>query len=527
MGGPGEGSSSSTLGRVVAMLKARRGFARCLLEHPLRTQALSVQVECLMWVRNGFSLRTQSSIYSAQRFRCRDEDMLVLQLALALSSREEAEFVVPLFVERFELEALFRLDCVSAPFIGERPYRGAHAHMAHQSAVELGVGTTQQQIMCGEEMLRRLITLLSAREFVGDMTPEQRWRICLLHKLALGDGAHSEIIEWAQTCPAASGAEDNLALVVDDILATIATRVLANAETGYVYRLRPECWPEVDVHSVCIRTRKQQHDVELQLFQHAKSNPTLYTRPAAAMGASRGDTESKRRVPWLALHTIPVRPEVRSGLSYIARSASLSRLVCILLHNAARSFEATGSAGGVLPSQAVGAGGGWAGEPPSTRSSEMLVRQCLHLLFLALDLHEHDTSSAGGSSQSAQAHVPLADAYYAQAEPGVDSSMAAEGGAAASASGDLMPESPNIHAEGQSARAPIYSTRDAGMCDNEDNGAFGCLSDWLTGAGLSSAEERDVESLRCNTYIAEMVLNVAAESATPCVIDANWTVFSF
>jgi len=26
-------------------------------------------------------------------------------------------------------------------------------------------------------------------------------------------GAHSEIIEWAQTCPAASGAEDNLALV--------------------------------------------------------------------------------------------------------------------------------------------------------------------------------------------------------------------------------------------------------------------------------------------------------------------------
>ena len=45
MGAPDEGPSSSTLGRVVAMLKARRGFARCLLEHPLRTQALSVQVE--------------------------------------------------------------------------------------------------------------------------------------------------------------------------------------------------------------------------------------------------------------------------------------------------------------------------------------------------------------------------------------------------------------------------------------------------------------------------------------------------
>jgi hypothetical protein len=36
-----------------------------------------------------------------------------------------------------------------------------------------------------------------------------------------------------------------------------------------------------DVHSICIRTRKQQHDVEQQLFQHAKANPTLYIRPAA------------------------------------------------------------------------------------------------------------------------------------------------------------------------------------------------------------------------------------------------------
>jgi hypothetical protein len=147
----------------------------------------------------------------------------------------------------------------------------------------------------------------------------------------------------------------------------------------------------------------------------------------------------------------------------------------------------------------------------------MLVRQCLHLLFLALDLQENDSSSAGGSSQRAQAHVPLADAYYAQAEPGVDSSMAAEGGAA-SASHDLMPESPNIHAK----------VKSAGMADREDDGAFGCLGDFLTGASLASAEERDVESLRCDTYIAETMLNVAAESATPTpgVIDANWTVFN-
>ncbi len=96
--------------------------------------------------------------------------------------------------------------------------------------------------------------------------------------------------------------------VIDDFLPTIASRVKASGENGgaggmtsYVYRLRPECWPEVDVHSICIRTRKQQHDVEQQLFQHAKSNPALYTRPAAggpsAMDGPQGGGASRRRVP--------------------------------------------------------------------------------------------------------------------------------------------------------------------------------------------------------------------------------------
>ena len=39
------------------------------------------------------------------------------------SSREDAENVAPLFVERFELEALIRLDCVSPPFIGMPAWR--------------------------------------------------------------------------------------------------------------------------------------------------------------------------------------------------------------------------------------------------------------------------------------------------------------------------------------------------------------------------------------------------------------------
>jgi hypothetical protein len=47
---------------------------------------------------------------------------------------------------------------------------------------------------------------------------------------------------------------------------------------------------------------------------------------------------------------------------YIYILCLYGRLVCILLHNAAQSFETTGSAGGVLPSPVAGAGGGWGGE---------------------------------------------------------------------------------------------------------------------------------------------------------------------
>jgi len=39
-------------------------------------------------------------------------------------------------------------------------------------------------------------------------------------------------------------------------------------------------------------------------------------------------------VPWLARHDVPMREEMREGLAGVARSASLARLIFVLLHNA-------------------------------------------------------------------------------------------------------------------------------------------------------------------------------------------------
>ena len=248
--------------------------------------------------------------------------MLAMQIALALAQPGQADHIVPLIVDSFELGQLVRLDCVSPPFVGEVPHHMSNIPIPpwrDQRAIldDLGVGTPQQQIMCGEEMLRRLITLLSAREYVGDMTPLQRWRTCLIHCLALQDRVHSDIVDWAETCPAACGNEDVLAQVVDVVLPEIATRVSSSSLgqqglSSEVYRLRDECWKEVDTHALCVRTRKEQHNLEERLFAHAKAHPHLYTRTTAS-------GKAVARVPWLALqpiHSLPLCANCSSPLTF-------------------------------------------------------------------------------------------------------------------------------------------------------------------------------------------------------------------
>jgi len=492
---PQENSAPTSLALALRVLRSRKGFARCLFEHPLRAQVLSVQVDCLVWVRNGFQLQNHASIYTAQRFRGRDLDMLTLQTAMALATPRDAEHIVPLIVDGFELGQLVRLDCVSPPFVGEVPHHMTNLPIPpwrdqRTSLDDLGVGTPQQQIMCGEEMLRRLITLLSAREYAGDMSPMRRWRMCLIHCLALQDRVHSDIVEWAETCPAACGNEDLLAQVVDLILPEIATRVSASAaKTGLaseVYRLRDACWSEVDVHSLCVRTRKEQHDLEERLYKHAKAHPELYTRTSVSGKAGVA------RVPWLACHPVPFRRELRGGLANIAQSSSLFRLVFVMLHNAARAFDTVGSAGGPVQGMAAGivGGMGWEGEPVLTRSSEMLVRQCVHLLFLALDLRQGtgvDASNATGASD-----VEMSDSHT----PGRRAGAASHVGA--------YYESPPV------------------TCEEEASDMVEAM-DLVTDVVQPAQGGGDVEAHVPELYIAEASLNMPLDAKAPRAVDANAT----
>ena len=199
-----------------------------------------------------------------------------------------------------------------------------------------------------------------------------------------------------------------------------------------VYRLKPECWAQVDLHSLCVRTRKEQHQVELRMAEHAREGGAPPPPPARGAGAETGETPARGRPPWVARHGVPLRRELAGGIAGVARSAGLMRAVFMLLHNAARSLDTTGAVGG-----AVGGGGaagsammgaglmGWGEEPALARSSEMLVRQAVHLLFLALDLQQGDGASMAGGAMARDStagaapgvHVASpARAYYQGAE---------------------------------------------------------------------------------------------------------------
>lgn len=207
--------------------------ASCVWDSVSDRAVSAAQVSSLVWVRNGFGLRTQAAIYETNRFRGmgRDLDVWLVQLVVSLATSEAAAAnVVRVVVRVFELDSLFRLDAVSPPLVGEPP-ADAGRHRVGQEE-ETGAGGPAKQLACGEEMLRLLICVLSARDLAGDMAPWARWRHCLVHCLAIQDRPHSEILEWAQTCPVGTaGRDDAVALIVDQVLPEIATRVRGEAES--------------------------------------------------------------------------------------------------------------------------------------------------------------------------------------------------------------------------------------------------------------------------------------------------------
>ncbi|KAJ1493752.1 hypothetical protein T484DRAFT_1767320 [Baffinella frigidus] len=198
-----------------------KGFSRAVLEHLIRVAALSAQVGAGVWVRNGNAMPSQDFNYSLERFAHDGRDLDVLLMQFNTATLPDPAALVPLLIERFELCELFR-DDASPREPGPRD------------------PTLPQQMQVAEEMLRLLITLLTANDFTAPYTVAERTRHFLVHCLATQARTHSQLLDWVRHAPLAPGAEPVTPRDIDEILHTIAQRSGAQGE----YELCPEAWPE-------------------------------------------------------------------------------------------------------------------------------------------------------------------------------------------------------------------------------------------------------------------------------------------
>jgi hypothetical protein len=247
--------------------------------------------------------------------------------------------LVPLLIERFELCELFR---------------------AAESPKEPGrfEATLLQQMQMAEEMFRLLLTVLTARDLAAPFDRMQRARHFFLHCLATGPRTHSQLQGWIRAAPLLPSGEPLSPHETDEVLHAIAVRTGAQGE----YNLRPECWSEVDLNSICIRTRREQQVAEDNVFEHVKRMPETFATKRTGWGPAAS-------VPWVAPTEGPqMRPCFARGLQACARSPTLLAAVRSMLKHIVRVRTAEES------------GNSAATFVPST----LLTRQCVHLVMIAM-----------------------------------------------------------------------------------------------------------------------------------------------
>ena len=227
------------------------GWYEAMIEHPLRVIALSAHVNSRLWVRNGFTAQNQAYNYSRAPFAHRGRDLDVLAMQLCAAHMSDTSSLVHLLVDRFAVWDFFEIDGV-APAPGQR-----------------GPIEAEELITCAEEMIRLLITLVSAREFVGELTMSQRLDLCLVHLLAGAESKkHSSIMEWVSCSPACLKDDSIPHSLVDESLARVADR-----GSGGAYSLKASMQGSVSLHSIVLRTRQEQSQV--RVASHPIENPKL------------------------------------------------------------------------------------------------------------------------------------------------------------------------------------------------------------------------------------------------------------
>lgn len=219
-----------------------------LIEHPLQIQVLLSQVRADMWIRNGYSMLHQASIYRSSYFsEAYHMDIFMLQCGIILLN--PVNFFEILF-ERFELSQIFFPNAK----------------------------ITKEMTILIEEFFRLLIVLIFERNQIG-YSLEEIVRRELIHQLAVEDLTHSKLTN-----------ELNIHLLeykqFNSVLQKVSNYV-APSSSGRpgIYQLKPECWKEFDPFFSHYEPISLQKAMERFNAQKAKIHPRIVlpkTFPALA-----------------------------------------------------------------------------------------------------------------------------------------------------------------------------------------------------------------------------------------------------
>eukprot|EP00026_Physarum_polycephalum_P000126 Phypoly_transcript_00126.p1 GENE.Phypoly_transcript_00126~~Phypoly_transcript_00126.p1 ORF type:complete len:1391 (-),score=270.34 Phypoly_transcript_00126:2478-6509(-) len=145
-----------------------------LLEHPLQIFVMSIQVFAGMWVRNGFAMvnqnlnyRTEGSLMQpVRRDRVRAigcaRDLFLIQV---LATKLPVDHFMNVLVSRFDL----------ASFFSEEP-----------NILETATHDPKKMLSVAEQFLEFVISIVSHRASIGEMSEEDVIRDILIHMLFLG-----------------------------------------------------------------------------------------------------------------------------------------------------------------------------------------------------------------------------------------------------------------------------------------------------------------------------------------------------
>ncbi|KAI8970349.1 hypothetical protein BDF20DRAFT_907693 [Mycotypha africana] len=141
------------------------------LEYPIRTLALLSQINCGVWVRNGFSVRNQALSYRDVNVRESTLDCDIYLLQIGLTVCDSNQFLATL-MDRFQLLEWFK---------GKQPRDSIY--------------DANQLVFMIEDFLYLLIVCATEHGYASGATIEQRVRQSIIQYLSISNMAYSELLK--------------------------------------------------------------------------------------------------------------------------------------------------------------------------------------------------------------------------------------------------------------------------------------------------------------------------------------------